>query len=100
MIDFRLGLFLDWIDKKGVATITGVKSIEITDKGVAITTKEGDKQTIEADSIMPAVPLAPNTGVFKSLEGKAPEVYAIGDCGQPRMIVDAIADGWKIGNKI
>jgi len=100
MIDFRLGLVMDWFEKKGVATITGVKSMEITDKGVAITTKEGDRQTIEADSIMPAVPLAPDTGLVKSLEGKAPEVYAIGDCGQPRMIVDAIADGWEIGNKI
>jgi 2,4-dienoyl-CoA reductase (NADPH2) len=100
MIDFRLGLFLDWIDRKGVVTFTGVKSIEITDNGVTIVDKEGKLQTIVADNIMPAVPLAPNTGVFKSLEGKAPEVYAIGDCGQPRMIVDAIADGWKIGNKI
>ncbi len=100
MIDFRLGLVMDWFEKKGVATIAGVKSMEITDMGVNITTREGDKQAIEADSIMPAVPLAPNTGLAKSLEGKAPEVYAIGDCGQPRMIVDAIADGWEIGNKI
>ncbi|NQT30832.1 MAG: FAD-dependent oxidoreductase [Deltaproteobacteria bacterium] len=100
MIDFRLGLLLDWFEKKGVTTITGVKSMEITDKGVTITTKEGEQQTIEADSIMPAVPLAPNTGLVKSLEGKAPEIYAIGDCGEPRMIVDAIADGWRIANKI
>ncbi len=100
MIDFRLGLVMDWFEGKGVTTINGVKSMEITDKGLNIINKEGDKQTIEADSIIPAIPLAPNTGLFKSLEGKAAEVYAIGDCGQPRMIVDAIADGWKIGNKI
>ncbi len=91
---------LNWLEEKGVAMMAGVKYEEITDKGVAITDKEGKQQTIEADSIMLAVPLAPNTSLVKSLEGKAPEVYAIGDCGQPRMIVDAIADGWKIGNKI
>jgi hypothetical protein len=28
------------------------------------------------------------------------EVYAIGDCSNPRLMVDAIADGWKKGNKI
>jgi len=100
MIDFRLGLLLDWFGKKGVTMITGVKDMEITDKGLIITTKEGEKQTIEADSIVPAMPLAPNTGLLKSLKGKAPEIYAIGDCSQPRMIVDAIADGWKIANKI
>jgi hypothetical protein len=44
--------------------------------------------------------LKPDTGLFKRLEGKAPEVYAIGDCWEPRMIVDAIADGWRIAKEI
>ena len=100
IIDFRLGLLLDWFHKKGVAMITGVKSMEITDQGVVITTKQGDKQTLEADSIIPTSPLIPNTGLLKSLEGKVPEVYAIGDCREPRMIVDAIADGWHIARTI
>jgi 2,4-dienoyl-CoA reductase (NADPH2) len=100
MLDFRLGLFLDWFDKKGGAMITGVKDMEITDKGLVITTKTGKKQTLEADSIIPTSPLKPNTALSKSLKGKAPEVYAIGDCQEPHMIVDAIADGWKIANKI
>jgi 2,4-dienoyl-CoA reductase (NADPH2) len=100
MIDFRLGLFLEWLDKKGVATINGVKSLEITDEGLVITTKEGEKQTLQADSIIPTSPLKPNTGLLKSLEGRAPEIYAIGDCQEPRMIVDAIADGWRIANEI
>jgi 2,4-dienoyl-CoA reductase (NADPH2) len=100
VIDFRLGLLLDWFTKKGVTMIIGVKSIEIIDKGVVIITKEGKKQTIEADNIVPTAPLAPNTALFKDLKGKVPEVYAIGDCKEPRMIVDAIADGWHIANKI
>ncbi len=100
MIDFRLPLALEWFSKNGVTMITGVKSMEIIDKGLVITTKEGKQQTIKADSMIPAMPLAPNTSLLKSLEGKAPEIYAIGDCGEPRMIVDAIADGWRIANKI
>jgi 2,4-dienoyl-CoA reductase (NADPH2) len=100
MIDFRLGLTLDWFDRKGVALINGVKSMEITAKGVRFVSRQGKKETLEADSVIPTAPLTANPSLFKSLKGKAPEVYAIGDCGQPRMIVDAIADGWKIGNKI
>ena len=100
MIDFRLGLVMDWFNKKGVNVVTGVKKMVITDKGLDITTKQGDKQTIAADSIVPTAPLKPNTGLFKSLKGKVPKVYAIGDCKEPRMIVDAIADGWRIANKI
>jgi thioredoxin reductase len=100
MIDFRLGLFLEWLGKKGVTTINGAESLEITTEGLIITTKEGKKKTLHADSIIPTSPLKPNTGLLKSLEGKVPEVYAVGDCREPRMIVDAIADGWKIANEI
>jgi len=100
MIDFRLGLFMEWLGKKGVTTINGVKSLEITEEGVIFTTKGGEKQTLQADSVIPTSPLKPNTGLLQSLEGKAPEIYAIGDCQEPRMIVDAIAAGWKIANAI
>jgi NADPH-dependent 2,4-dienoyl-CoA reductase/sulfur reductase-like enzyme len=100
MIDFRLWLLLEWFRKKGVTSITGIKSVEITDKGVDFVDNGGNKRTIEADKIIPVQPLAPNMELFKSLEGKAPEVYAIGDCQEPRLIVDAIADGFCIARAI
>jgi 2,4-dienoyl-CoA reductase (NADPH2) len=100
MLDFRLGLFLEWLGRKGVRTINGAKALEITDKGVTVTTKEGEQQTLEADSVVPVSPLQPNTALLETLAGKVPEVYAIGDCQKPRMIVDAIADGWRIGNEV
>jgi 2,4-dienoyl-CoA reductase (NADPH2) len=77
--------------------LPGVKYEEITDKGLTITTKEGKKQTIEADTIVTALPLLPNTKLLKELDGIVPEVYTIGDCKDPHLIVDAIADGSRIG---
>ena len=100
MIDFRLGLFLDWYAKRGEGITTGVKDMKITDEGVEIVTKEGERQTIKADSIVPTAPLKRDTSLFKSLKGKMPKVYAIGDCREPNLIVDAIADGWRVGNAI
>ena len=100
MLDFRLGIFLEWLDRKGVTTMNGVKSMAITDDGLSIITKEGEKQTLKADSILQISPLTPNMELLKSLEGKGFEVYAIGDCQEPRMIVDAVADGWRIANEI
>jgi 2,4-dienoyl-CoA reductase (NADPH2) len=100
VLDFRFGLMMEWFQHKDITIITGVKKMEITDQGLTITTKQGDKQTVEADTIVPTAPLKPNTGLVKSLKGKVPKVYAIGDCKEPRMIVDAIADGWRIGNTI
>jgi 2,4-dienoyl-CoA reductase (NADPH2) len=100
MVDFQFFQLSIWFRKKGVTMMGGVQYVEITDKGLTIITKEGNRQTIEADTIVPAVPLAPNTGLLKSLERKVPETYAIGDCSEPRLIADAIADGSRIARAI
>jgi pyruvate/2-oxoglutarate dehydrogenase complex dihydrolipoamide dehydrogenase (E3) component len=91
---------LMWLAEKGVTMMTEVKYEEITSKGLTITTKEGKRQTIEADTIVTAMPLQPSTELFKKLSGCAPEIYAIGDCKEPNMIIDAIADGSRIGRTI
>jgi 2,4-dienoyl-CoA reductase (NADPH2) len=91
---------LDWLDGKGVAMLPGARYEEITDHGLIIITKEGNKQTLEADTIVTALPLLPNAKLLKELEAIAPEVYAIGDCKDPLLIVDAIADGSRIARAI
>jgi 2,4-dienoyl-CoA reductase (NADPH2) len=91
---------LNWLDERGVVMLSGVKYEEITDEGLTITTKEGSRQTIAADTIVTALPLVPNTALLESLEGSAPEVYAIGDCNEPRLTVNAIADGARVGRAV
>jgi 2,4-dienoyl-CoA reductase (NADPH2) len=89
-----------WLNKKGVTMIAGVKYEEITDNGLIIRTREGDRKTIEADTIIPAVPLKPDNKLVKNLEGKVPELYAIGDCSQAGVIIDAIDDAYRLANTI
>jgi 2,4-dienoyl-CoA reductase (NADPH2) len=89
-----------WLAQKGVTLYPGVKYEEITDRGLTITTKEGEKMTLAADTILPALPMVPDTELIKSLKGAAPEVYQIGDCGDPALIIDAIGDGSRIGREI
>ena len=89
-----------WLEQKGVPMLTGVKYEEITDKGLTITTKEGEKKILAADTILPALAMAPDTEFVKSLKGTAPEIYQIGDCGSPALIIDAIGDGSRIGRAI
>jgi thioredoxin reductase len=93
-LERKQGHLVTWLAEKGVTMLTGVSYDEITDKGLIVTTKDGKKQTIEADTIIPALPFTPNTELLESLKGKAPEVYVIGDCNEPRRIVDAIAAGY------
>ncbi len=89
-----------WLNNKGVSMIAGVKYEEITDKGLVILTKEGERQTISANTIVPAVPLKPNTELFQSLEGKIPEIYLIGDCSDPQVIIDAVSGGYHVANSL
>jgi 2,4-dienoyl-CoA reductase (NADPH2) len=89
-----------WMKNKGVVMMAGVKYEEITDKGLVISTADGGKQTLEADTIVPAVPLLPNTGLYQSLEGKAPEVYIIGDCKDPQVIIDAVGAGYRVAKAL
>ena len=95
----KLQLFW-WFREKGVTMMPGVKPLAITAKGLTVLTKQGYKQTIEADSIVTALPLTPNKELLCALEGKVAEIHAIGDCGNPGLIVDAIGDGWRISNSI
>ncbi len=89
-----------WFNKKGVAMLAGVKYEKITARGIEITTREGQKLTLEAETIVPAPPVDPNLKLLKMLQGQAAEVYAVGDCLEPALIPEAIARSWKIARKV
>ncbi len=100
MVETNRDRLLGWLTRKGVTMITGVKYEEITDKGIVIVTKDGKKQTVEADTVALITGLAPNVELFKALEGKVPEIHRIGDCEQPGLIVHAIHAGSRVGRAI
>lgn len=68
--------------------------------GAEYANKKGERLTLNADTIVTALPLLPNTELSKSREGSAPEVHAIGDCLEPHLIVDAVADGSRMARAI
>jgi 2,4-dienoyl-CoA reductase (NADPH2) len=94
------GQLFAWLKQKGATMFNKVQYERITDKGLDIITKEGERKTLEADTIIVALPFQPNADLWKSLQGKVPEIYAIGDCKEPHLMVQAIADGWEIGSTI
>jgi len=97
MVAITANQLVPWLIGQGVTMLSEVKYEEITDKGLVITGKEGKKQTIEADNILPALPLSVNAELFEAIAGKVPEIYQIGDCRDPQRIIHAIHDGSRIG---
>ena len=92
---------LMWFEKKGVATVIGVREyVEISDRGLTVIVKDGSRLTIDADTVVPALPLMADIGLAESLKGKVPEVYAIGDCSKPLQIADAIGSAIRIARGV
>lgn len=87
--------FLDWLDRKGVQVFAEARPVEVTAEGLVIEDKEGQRRLIEADTVITALPLLPNGRALKEFEGAAPEVIAVGDCREPRLIGDAVREGFE-----
>ena len=93
-------VLLRWLTEKGANMFTGVNYKKITDRGLIVITGEGKELAIEADTILVAIPSKPNKGLFQAFKNKGLEVYLIGDAREPRVIGDAIADGYQVGRSI
>ncbi|MCC6533360.1 MAG: FAD-dependent oxidoreductase [Burkholderiales bacterium] len=91
---------LDWLAEKGVTMLTRAQCREITAQGVVVRTSDGGVQTLPADSVITALPLAPNPALAEALAGGPFAVHSAGDCVQGRTILHAIHDGARVGNSI
>ena len=101
MIEHLKAQLFWWFRKKGVEMISGVKEyVAINDEGLVVLTAEGYHRTLPADSLVPVSPMQPDTALVQTLADKVPEVYSVGDCADPKLIVDAISSGFNVGRSI
>jgi 2-enoate reductase len=77
--------------------MAGASCEEISEKGVIITTDEGERKEIPADSVILAVGYRSNDALFTEIESELPEVYCIGDAANPERIREAVHIGYKTG---
>lgn len=93
MLDFRLGLMMDWLPQVGIEIVTAARDLEATDTGLAYTDAAGTRHVLPADTILPTAPLKPNDELYRALEGQVPELFLIGDGKAAGMIVHAVRSG-------
>lgn len=91
--------FLARLNKMGIRMETQTLVEKITENGVQVIRK-GTPEFIAGDTILLALGLKPDPEIMESFQGLAPEVYSIGDCLRPRMIKEAIEEGFAVGIKI
>jgi 2,4-dienoyl-CoA reductase-like NADH-dependent reductase (Old Yellow Enzyme family)/thioredoxin reductase len=93
---FKAGL-LNRLSASAVSMLVGAQCKKITENSVVVTGKFGEDQTIQADSIILAVGAKANNGLAKTAMSLVPEIHVIGDCLEPRRIINAVSDGHRVG---
>jgi len=91
-------VFLKNLKDGGAELFTEAEVVEVTDKGVVIRQKD-TKQFIQCDTVVP-INIAANREVADKVGGKVPEVFVIGDCGEPAKLMEAVTSGFLVGQKI
>jgi 2,4-dienoyl-CoA reductase-like NADH-dependent reductase (Old Yellow Enzyme family)/thioredoxin reductase len=93
---FKAGL-VNRLSASGVTMLTGMQCQKITANSAVVAGKSGDEQPINADTIVLAVGAKPNGELAKTAAATVPEIYVVGDCLEPRRIINAIGEGRRTG---
>ncbi len=82
-----------------VRSFLNTQCVEITDKGVVVS-KDGEKQLLEADSVIMATGFRPDKTLKEQFEGCAPTVLFIGDCDHVGSLWNTSRGGYAAALKI
>jgi 2-enoate reductase len=91
---------LKLLSDANVEIVTGAKVIEVTEKGVFIAHNTGKNGFWEANILVVAAGFVPNRDLWNNLSDEVPEIYAIGDCLEPRRVLNAIWEGFRTARLI
>ena len=89
----------DLLIEHGVYIYTHSPVQYITERGVVIATSR-ELTLLKADTVVLAVGAKSESKLVEEIKGVVPEVYAIGDCVEPRDAMEAIGEGAEIGRRI
>jgi NADH dehydrogenase FAD-containing subunit len=88
---------MDGLRSKKVTLLASTTCEEIKEGSVLVTTGEGKKEIVPADTVIIAVGYKANDRLYKALDGKVPEIYCIGNSAKPRRIPEAVNEGYQAG---
>jgi 2-enoate reductase len=91
---------MDLLAKCGTTIITRSRVQAITSEGILIAQNEGRENRIQADTVVLAMGMLPNTQIADQLDQKLDRVYRIGDCREPRNVMNAVWDAYEIARFI
>jgi 2-enoate reductase len=97
-LNTRMGL-MNIVKESKVEVLTDTKLLEVTGQGILVNSG-GTRRELKADSVVLAVGFKPESALRDKLEGKVPELFAVGDCVKARKIINAVWEGFHTSRLI
>jgi 2,4-dienoyl-CoA reductase (NADPH2) len=91
---------IDRLAAAGIRLETGVKVEAVTEKGVKVIRGGLYPEFFEADSVVLAMGMVSDDAVARTLEGKAPSVFKIGDAVKPAGVAEAMENAFQVAMQI
>jgi 2,4-dienoyl-CoA reductase (NADPH2) len=88
----RRGEHMDRLDRLGVPVLVGLAIERITHHAVLL----ANGHSVPADSVIVSGEIEPQTALAEALEGRIPEVHALGDCTGLGLIRKATEDAARV----
>lgn len=100
-----IGISTKWVAKKhlnqlGIKCLVETKVVDISAEGVTVEGSDGERWTLEADTIVLALGSRSEDALYEALVGELPEVYRIGDAVKPGKIFDCINAAVELANQV
>ena len=85
-------MLLRRLEEKKIRAYVNTKLEAIVDEGIVVSDARG-KRTLKAESVVLALGSRSNNELARALRGKVSQIYAAGDCVEPRRSLEAIHEG-------
>lgn len=92
-------ILLQRLCEKGVKILINTNVLEVT-KDSLIVDRAEKTVAIGMDTFVVSLGTQPDKTLFEELQGKVSELYAVGDCVEPREAFEAISEGYNVALKI
>jgi NADPH-dependent 2,4-dienoyl-CoA reductase/sulfur reductase-like enzyme len=87
------------LNARDVEIFTGTKVLRLAERNV-VAQQAGRETTLPLETVVIAVGVRPNRRLLDALEGNDLEVHVIGDAVEPRRALEAIREGFEVGNRV